>query len=279
MRVQRQQRAAEDGYSSPLLPGVRASADAARLADELAFANGRLLALAGGSAEAQLPAVYAEAQALAVGDRLEQATWICFLSAYLCPLEGAEPFAGIESALLLDCDALEDLSEIPLGPRTSHEPARGAETLKAYRAWYGQAGSQAAAFTGDESWTAERRFERVFERLALPGLTRAARYELLLLLGSLGLYELCAGSLQLSGARGTASEDLATLAAKRVFAIGDPLLLERRAAALAQAASTPIGALEPALADWGSGTRATRGFSPEVADEETRRRVQDALGL
>jgi hypothetical protein len=279
MRVQRQQRAAEDGYSSPLLPGVRASADAARLADELAFANGRLLALAGESAEAQLPKIYAEAQALARSDQLEQATWICFLSAYLCPLEGAGPFAGIESALLSDRDALSDLSEIPLGPRTSHEPSRGAETLNAYRAWCEQAGSQSAAFTGDESWTPERRFERVFERLALPGLTRAARYELLLLLGSLGLYELRAGSLQLSSARGAASEDPATLAAKRVFAIGDPLLLERRAAAFAQATSTPIGALEPALADWGSGTRATRGFPSEVADEETRRRVQDTLGL
>ncbi len=161
--------------------------------------------------------------------------------------------------------------QVELGPRTSHDPARGVETLRAYRAWYGQAGSQAAAFTGDQSWTPERRFERVFERLALPGFTRAARYELLLLLGSLGLYELRAGALQLSGARGAASEDPATLAAKRVFAIGDALLLERRAKALAEACATPIGALEPALADWGLGARATYGFSAELADEETRR--------
>jgi hypothetical protein len=278
MRVQRQQRAAEDGYSSPLLPGVRASADAVRLADELAFANGRLRALAGENGDAQLPVPYAEVRALAASD-LEQATWICFLSAYLCPLEGPEPFAGIETALEVERDALEDLSAIERGPRTSHDAARGAGTLRAYRAWYRQAGSQAAAFTGDQSWTAERRFERVFERLALPGFTRAARYELLLLLGSLGLYELRAGGLQLSGARGAASEDPATAAAKRVFAIGDPLLLERRAKALAEACATPIGALEPALADWGLSMRATLGFSPEVADEETRRRAHDALGL
>jgi hypothetical protein len=277
MRVKHQQRAVEDGYSSPLLPGVRASADAVRLADELAFSNGRLLVLAGARAEA-LPDLYAGAQALAASD-LEQATWICFLSAYLCPLEGHEPFAGIEAALLVERDALEDLSAIELGPRTSHDASRGAETLRAYRAWYGQAGSQAAVFTGDESWTPERRFERVFERLALPGFTRAARYELLLLLGSLGLYELRAGALQLSSARGAGSEDPATIAAKRVFAIGDPLLLERRAKALAEACSTPIGALEPALADWGLGMRAARGFSAEVADEETRRRAHDALGL
>jgi hypothetical protein len=277
MRVKRQQRAVEDGYSSPLLPGVRASADAVRLADELAFSNGRLLALAGARAE-QLPTFYEGVQALAPTD-LEQATWSCFLSAYLCPLDGPEPFAGIEEAVLAERDALEDLSAIELGPRTSHDAARGAETLHAYRAWYGQAGSQAAAFTGDESWTPERRFERVFERLALPGLTRAARYELLLLLGSLGLYELRAGSLQLSSSRGAGSEDPATIAAKRVFAIGDPLLLERRAKALAEACSTPIGALEPALADWGLGMRATRGFSADVADEETRRRAHHALGL
>jgi hypothetical protein len=278
MRVQRQQRAVDDGYSSPLLPGVRASADAVRLADELAFSNGRLRTLAGESSDAQLPALYVEAQALASSD-LEQATWICFLSAYLCPLEGPQPFAGIEAALLVDREALVDLTEIALGPRTSHDPARRGGALDAYRAWYKQAGSQAAAFAGDSSWTAERRFERIFERLALPGLTRAARYELLLLLGSLGLYELRAGSLQLSSGRGAASEDLATLAAKRVFAIGDPLLLERRAKALAEACSTPIGALEPALADWGSGTRAARGFPPEAADEETRSRAHDALGL
>ena len=234
MRVQRQQRAAEDGYSSPLLPGVRASADAARLAEEIAFSNGRLRALAGESSDAQLPALYAEVRALASSD-LEQATWTCFLIAYLCPLEGPEPFAGIESALLVERDGLEDLSEIALGPRTSHDPARGAETLDAYRAWFEQAGSQAAAFAGDPSWTAERRFERLFERLALPGFTRAARYELLVLLGALGLYELRAGVAAALGARGAASEDPATLAAKRVFAIGDPLLLERRAGALAEA--------------------------------------------
>jgi hypothetical protein len=278
MRVQRQQRAAEDGYSSPLLPGVRASADALRLADELAFASGRLLTLAGENRVVPLPALYAEAQALAARD-LEQATWICFLSAYLCPLDGPEPFAGIEQALRVDRDELDDLSEIELGPRTSHEQARDAETLRAYRSWYRQAGSQAAAIAGDPSWTAERRFERIFERLALPGFTRAARYELLTLLGSLGLYELRASSLQLSGARGASSEDPATLGAKRIFAIGDPLLLERRAKALADACALPIAALEPALADWGLAARATRGFAPEAADEETRSRARDALGL
>jgi hypothetical protein len=279
MRVRRQERAVEDGYASSLLPGVRASADAERLAEELAFANGRLLALSRvGSAE-PLPELYAEAAALA-GEDLEQSCWICFLSAYLCPLDGPEPFAGISRALASGREGLEDLSDVPLGPRSAHDPARGAATLDAYRAWYRQAGSQALAFTGEQAWGPERRFERVFERLALPGMTRAARYELLCLLGSLGLFALQADSLHLSGARGgAATEDATTLAAKRVFAIGDPLLLERRARALAESIGVPIAALELALANWQAGERATLGFAPDVADDATREAARDALAL
>jgi hypothetical protein len=286
--VRHQQRAVEDGYSSPLLPGLRASADALRLAEELSFADGRLLALASapsgesgpGVVESGLPDLYAEARALRSGD-LEQASWICFLSAYLSPLEGPDPFAGIRQALQSDRDSLDGLGleGIPLGPRTSHDPARAADTVVAYRAWYGQAGSQALAFTGDPSWTPQRRFERLFERLALPGFTRAARYELLVLLGSLELYPLQADSLQRSGTRATGVEDATALAAKRVFAIGDPLLLERRAQALAEAVEIPLAALDLALANWGVGERATLGFSAEVSDQDTLQRARVALGV
>lgn len=281
MRIRRQERAVEDGYASPLLPGIRASADAARFADELAFANGRMLVLSGADvdgASGLMPELYAEVSALGAED-LEQACWICFLSAYLCPLDGPEPFTGIRQALASERDELEDLSDILLGPRSSHDPARGARTLDAYRAWYGQAGSQALAFTGEETWSPQRRFERLFERLALPGMTRAARYELLCLLGSLGLFSVQADSLHLSSARGAAMEDATTLAAKRVFAIGDPLLLERRARALADAISVPIAALELALANWQEGERATLGFVPEVSDSATRDAAREALAL
>ena len=255
LRVHRQQRAAEDGYGSPLLPGLRASADAARLAEEIAFSSGRLLVLQEAS-ELPLPDLYAQVRALVAGD-LEQATWTCFLIAYLCPLEGPEPFAGIRQALQVERGALHDLSDVALGPRTSHDPARGARTLDAYRQWVAQAGrseigQQALAFSGDASWSPQRRFERLFERIALPGLTRAARYELLVLLGALGAYELQADSPHFS-ARAGGAEDPATLAAKRVFAIGDPLLLDRRAAALAEAIAVPVGSLELALANWGDG--------------------------
>jgi hypothetical protein len=277
LRVHRQQRAAEDGYGSPLLPGLRASPDAARLAEEIAFSSGRLLVLQAARPQPQLPEFYARVRALVADDR-EQATWTCFLIAYLCPLEGPEPFAGIRQALQVERGALTDLSNVALGPRSSYHPTRGARTLDAYRQWAAQAGSQALAFSGDASWSSQRRFERLFERIALPGLTRAARYELLVLLGALDAYELQADSLHFS-ARASDAEDPATLAAKRVFAIGDPLLLDRRAAALAEAIDVPVGCLELALANWGTGERATLGFPADAADEATLGRARDALGL
>jgi hypothetical protein len=287
VRIHREGRAEDDGYRSELVPGLRASADALRLVEEISFSSGRLLALA-----AEPPGLYGEARALA-GEDLERATWMCFLIVYLCPLEGEDPFAGIRAALASAPGELPDLDGIPLGPLTSHDPRRGAETLLAYRQWVargGQAsvatqpaaggeGSQAVAFTGDPGWSPQRRFERVFERLALPGFARTGRYELLVVLGRLGLYELLADSLQLAGARGLSAEDLTTQAAKRVFGIGDPLLLERRAAALAQAVEVPIETLDLALANWISPQPATLGFPRETRDDGAFERAGDALGL
>lgn len=278
VRVRREGRAEDDGYSSPLIPGVRASVDALRLADEIAFSSGRLLALA-----ADPPDLYGEVRTLAATD-LEQASWICFLIAYLCPLEGDDPFEGIRQALASTPEGgdratgeLPDLADVPLGPRTSHDPSRGTDTLLAYRQWVQRAGgSQALAFGGDEAWTPPRRFERLHERLALPGFGRMGRYDLLVTLGRLGLYELQPSSLRLTGAP---ADDLTTLGAKRVFGIGDPLLLERRAEALAQAASVPIEALDLALANWAAPTRAALGFPPLSSDGDALDRVGDALGL
>jgi hypothetical protein len=273
VRVRRELRAADDGYRSPLLPGLRASADAGRLAEEIAFSSRRLLALG-----EEPPGLYGDVRELAKRD-LEQATWACFLIAYLSPLEGAEPFAGIRMALGSERDELIELEGIPLGPRTSHEAARGGETLNAYRAWAAQSGSQARAFLGDSGWSPSRRFERIFERLALPGLRRGARYELLLVLGPLAIYELEPDGLHAAGAGAGAAGDASTLAAKRVFGIGDTINLDRRAAALASALAVPVGALELALANWGSEQRATLGFSPEVSDAAALERARHALGL
>jgi hypothetical protein len=322
VRIQREGRALQDGYSSELLPGVRASGDAHRLAQEIAFSSARLHAL-----EAAPPGLYGEARATAVEDR-ERATWICFLIAYLSPTEGEDPFAGIRLALrsapagLPDGDGLVDLAQLPLGPRSSHDPARGTETLRAYGQWVeratraagkaagkvsaggggsappetvyshghtplrssghepvGGSGGQTLAFSGDPGWSPERRFERLLERLALPGFARMGRYELLLVLGRLGIYELRPGSLHLAGAGGLSVSDPTTLAAKRVFAIGDPLLLEHRAAALAEAVSVPVEILDLALSNWAAPQRATLGFPPEARDEEALGRITRALGL
>ena len=283
LRVHHEGRAQDDGYRSALLPGVRASADADRLCEEIAFASGRLLALS-----AAPWGLYGEALAVADSD-LEQATWMCFLIVYLGPLEDAEdPFAGIREALRRPRYEPDELDGIPLGPRSSHDPARGTETLLAYRNWVQRAGgSQAAAFSGDPGWSPQRRFERLFERLALPGFARMGRYELLVVLGRLGLYELQADSLELGrgvagpgGAGGAAgSGDLATLAAKRLFAIGDPMNLERRARSLAQELAVPLETLDLALANWASPQRATLGRPPDSSDPDTLERARKALAL
>ena len=75
----------------------------------------------------------------------------------------------------------------PLGPRTSHDPARGAQTLLAYRHWVAQRRDAQAAGVRRraEPGRPQRRFERVFERLALPGFGRMGRYDLLVTLGRL----------------------------------------------------------------------------------------------
>jgi hypothetical protein len=271
--VRREERASDDGYRSELLPGLRASADARRLAEEIGFSGGRLRVLASSP-----PDLYGEIRALADQD-LEQATWACVLTAYLCPLEGEAPFAGIRLALGEHRGTLEDLGQIPLGPRTCHDRARGAQTLVAYRRWIAQASSARLAFGGDPGWSAQRRFERLFERLALPGFARRGRYELLVMLGRLGLYELQADSLHLAEGRGPSGSDPATVAAKRVFAIGDPLHLQRRSTALAEAVSVPIETLDLALANWGAGERATLGFPPETVDRQALAQAHEALGL
>jgi hypothetical protein len=227
---------------------------------------------------------------------IERATWTCFLIAYLSPLEGEDPFLGIR--LVLDaapdsaaCDeeVLADLDRVPLGPRTSHDSARGTSTLLAYRHWAeraggptGEDGAAARAFEGDPEWSPQRRFERGFERLALPGFGRMGRYDLLVTLGCLGLYKLRADSLHLTSTSEAHSGDLATLAAKRVFAIGDPLLLERRARALAEAISVPIETLDLALWNWGPpapGSRATLGVPRETCDQDALERSREAFEL
>ena len=81
--------------------------------------------------------------------------------------------------------------------------------------------------------------------LALPGFSRAARFELLAGLGAAGLYELQADTLHVG-----AEDDATTAAAKRALLSGDRMLLERRARDLAAACEVPLVALDRGLAWW-----------------------------
>jgi hypothetical protein len=270
VRVRRLARGAEDGFSSSLVPGLRSSADAERLAEELAFAAARLELLS-----SDPPGLYAEI-ADPSGD-IEERTWLAFQVAYLSPLDDDEPFAAIEAARTTWASGEPPrLDGAALGPRSAHNAARGTRTVDAYRVWAQRAGSQQIAFSGEALWTPERRFARAFERLALPGLHRDARFELLVTLGRLGVYPLSAGALQFGG------ENETTVAAKRALGIGDALLLERRAADLAAACELPLDALDLGLHNWGLGTRSSLGLGlgpdPEF-DETLAEPARAALGL
>jgi hypothetical protein len=269
VRVRHVRRAADDGYEHELALGLRSSVDAARLADELAFAAARLEELGGDP-----PGLYAEVAS--AGD-VEEACWLAFLIAYLGPLRGGDAFAGVAAARVpWATGELPAVDGAPLGPRTAHEPGRGGATLLAYRAWAQRSGSQRAALAGDDAWEPARRFARTFERLTLPGFGRGARYELLLSLGALGVLPLEAGTLALGSDPG----DPVVGAAKRVFGIGDALNLERRAAELAAGTGVPLGALDLALWNWqvSEDERATMG-ARRAADPARRAAIAAALGL
>jgi hypothetical protein len=213
-------RAVDDGYRNQLVPGLRATADAERLAVALAIAAERL----------EPPGPY---DAVATEPDREQATWLAFLLALAGP--GAPER---QDAIAASAPRFED-GELP-------EPvAEHARAVGAYRQWAARAGSQAAGFTGEPDWSPRRRFARVFERLTLPGLGRAPRFELLVTLGAAGLYELEPDMLQLS-----VEDDATTQAAKRALLSGDKMLLERRARDLAAACDVPLAALDRGLALW-----------------------------
>jgi hypothetical protein len=256
LQVRRLERGVDDGFRTDLAPGLRSSVEADRLAQELAFAATRLRALA-----EQPPGLYAEVAA--PGD-IEERVWLAFLIVYLCPLDEEDPFAAVgEVRTPWRSPDLPDLRGIRTGPRAAHASGRPPRTVEAYRAWSTRAGSQAAAFEGDPAWTPERRFARVFERLALPGLHRGARFDLLVTLGWMRLFELRPGRLTLGGT------DEVTVGAKRVFGIGDTFVLEERAAAFARACALPLAALDVGLYNWQRGHRASLGL-PHGAEPDAQ---------
>src|SRR3954447_9952812 len=117
-------RAADDGYRNPLVPGLKATADAERLAAALTQAADRL----------EPPGPYPVIAE--IGD-LEQATWLAFLIA-LAP--------DLQEVLAETQPPWEDAEVEAL-------PDGKARAAAAYRAWVQRAGSQQAAFTGEAVWT------------------------------------------------------------------------------------------------------------------------------
>jgi hypothetical protein len=268
VRVRRLVRGSDDGYRSPLVPGLKSSDEAQRLAEDIALGATRLEILA-----QDPPGLYAEI-ADASAD-LEERTWLAFLVAYIGPREGEDPFANIEAVRTSwAAGEIPDPEAIEPGPRGAHDAARATRTMDAYRAWAARSGSQAAAIAGEPAWPAPRRFARVFERLALPGFHRDARFELLVSLGALGVYELEAASLALGG------DNRVSVGAKRALGIGDPLLLDRRAIELAGACGVALGALDLALYNWECNERALAGLpAGSEADDAVLDGVLQALGL
>jgi hypothetical protein len=215
-------RAEDDGYRNALVPGLRATVEAERLAAALTVAEERL----------RPPGPY---EAVAAEPDREQATWLAFLLALAGP-DAPE----LQAALTAAAPAWSGGEEPEL-------PDALSRTVAAYRAWAQRAGSQVAAFEADPAWSPQRRFAKVLERLALPGFGRDKRFELLATLGAAGVYDVEAGAVHFGR-----EDDATTLAAKRALVSGDPRLLERRAADLAAAAELPIAALDRGLALWGN---------------------------
>ena len=255
MRVRHEERAPDDGYDNWLVHGLRASADAARLADELAFSEARLAEL-----REDPPGLYAE---VARADDREEAAWLAFEIAVIAPGRGGDAWSALEAA------------RVPWSSEVvpDHDP----EVFVAYRAWAERHGGQLAALTGEPEWDAVRRFGRTFERLAVRGLQRSPRFDFLVTLGALGVVDLEAGSLHVSASK---PSDPVVLAAKRIMGIGDAITIERRLAELARETTVPISALDLALYNWAQPLeeRATMG-ARRAADPDRRAAIGEALGI
>jgi hypothetical protein len=92
-------------------------------------------------------------------------------------------------------------------------------------------------------------------------------------LGSLGVFDIRPWSLHVADAM-----DPTTIAAKRVFGIGDAMNLQRRASDLAGATGVPMEALDLALLNWSRpvGERITAG-AQDVDDAERRATLRRLL--
>jgi hypothetical protein len=204
--------------------------------------------------------------------------WLAFLNRLPSPLEDADgPVRGDprQCASRGPRASLPALEGAALGPRSAWSDAgAGERMLAAHRAWAAKGGSQHAILAGEEAWDPARRFDRAYERLALPGFGRVPRYEFVTIAGALGLIDAEPQSLLLADATATP-----TMAAKRIFGIGDPLLIGRRAGELAAEAHVALSAFDLALQNCGAPEQRVRAGSvlPDAPDPELRAPIAAAL--
>ena len=285
------QRAADDGFRSELLPGVRSTADILTLADELTAAEARLASYGTPAAGPWAPIAelagephraFVAALAVAVAAPDTAAGSVATAEAALAALQATD--ASLESldAIGGATEAQSIISAGPRGPR-GHDAAAIALAAPAQLAQR-SGGNLESALAGEAAWSPERRFARLFDRLALRGLPRAVRFDLLVALGRSGALPVKADALHLGS-------DQVTDAAKRLFAVADVALLERRAAALVDATGVGFDALELALwniagADAGAGGAAARWSTakpatdlalPGAPDDDEAQLIVDAL--
>ena len=153
-------------------------------------------------------------------------------------------------------------------------PRAASATLDAYVRFAERAGSQQLAFTGDPVWS---------RGAALRAHPRAARAARACTAARATTCSSRSGGSDATSSRRpgllVAEDDPVTLAAKRVFGIGDRMTLERRARELARGRAGAGRRARPGARELGAHrTRITQGV-PDAADAGAQERARAALGL
>ncbi len=114
------------------MPGLRATADAEQLAEEIGFATGRLAELA-----AAPPGLYADAATAADAD---EGIWLAAQIVLLGPAEEADdPFAALRDVVVGWGAGAPDLEGLRFGPRSPFADAAARATLAGVAARLGRA--------------------------------------------------------------------------------------------------------------------------------------------
>ena len=185
---------------------------------------------------------------------IEQRSWLAFLLAWLGPLDGDDPFGAIAAARTPWASGERPTS-------TAWQPARARSRPAARRGRPRRTGpGRPRRLAGRRvrrraGWTPERRFARVYERLALPGLDRGRSFRPAGDARRAGVYELppapCTSAAPTGHARCQADPR-----DRRPAAAGAPL---GRAGECVRA---PLEALDLGFFNWERGARASAGYGP-----------------